>query len=114
MGDYRINDKAFNCPVDLTLHTIMGKWKALILWNLSDGTKRYGQLQRLLPEVSHRMLTKQLRELESDGIILRKVYPVVPPKVEYSLTDRGESIKPILQLMSEWGSTFKQINTDIN
>ncbi|NBI27607.1 winged helix-turn-helix transcriptional regulator [Chengkuizengella marina] len=107
MGNFKINDKTFGCPVDLTLNTIMGKWKAVILYNLMSGKKRFGELQKLMPDVTDRVLTKQLRELEMDGIITRKVYPVVPPKVEYSLTERGKSIKPILDAMSEWGSKFK-------
>ncbi|NDI34219.1 winged helix-turn-helix transcriptional regulator [Chengkuizengella sediminis] len=107
MGNFKINDKSFRCPVDLTLNTIMGKWKVVILNNLMDGKKRYGMLQKLMPDVTDRVLTKQLRELEMDGIITRKVYPVVPPKVEYSLTERGKTIKPILDAMSEWGSKFK-------
>ncbi|MFS1512217.1 winged helix-turn-helix transcriptional regulator [Chengkuizengella sp. SCS-71B] len=107
MGNFKINDKIFSCPVDLTLNTIMGKWKAVILSHLIDGKKRYGELQKLLPDVTDRVLTKQLRELERDGIITRKVYPVVPPKVEYSLTERGKTINPILDAMSEWGSKFK-------
>lgn len=100
---FAINDKTFHCPVELTLHTIMGKWKALILWQLRDGKKRYGELRKQLPGITHKMLTQQLRELEDDGIISRTVYPVVPPKVEYALTERGEKIRPILELMREWG-----------
>ncbi|MDP5273598.1 winged helix-turn-helix transcriptional regulator [Chengkuizengella axinellae] len=107
MESFKINDKSFACPVDLTLNTIMGKWKPVILNNLMDGKKRYGELQKLLPNVTDRVLTKQLRELETDGIVTRKVYPVVPPKVEYSITDRGRTIKPILDAMCDWGSKFK-------
>ena len=107
MNEFSINGKVYDCPLHLTLNTIMGKWKAVILLNLSTGVKRYGELKRLLPAATDKMLTQQLRELEKDGIILRKVYPQVPPKVEYSLTERGETIKPLLELMQDWGSQFK-------
>ena len=107
MTEFKINNKVFHCPVQLTLHTIMGKWKALILWNLREEIKRYGELKKLLPGVTHKMLTQQLRELEQDEIIHRKVYAVVPPKVEYSLTEQGKKIVPILEMMCEWGKSFK-------
>jgi DNA-binding HxlR family transcriptional regulator len=112
MTKFRINNKEFLCPVQLTLHTIMGKWKALILWNLREDIRRYGELKKLLPGVTHKMLTQQLRELEQDGIIHRKVYAVVPPKVEYSLTERGRKIVPILEMMRQWGMTFQVISDD--
>lgn len=89
-----------------------GKWKALLLWNLSQGTKRFGELQRLLEGVTQKMLTQQLRELEEDGLISRKIYPVVPPKVEYSMTDYGRSLQPVLDAMSEWGEKHFQKNKD--
>ena len=93
-----------NCPVAATLQLIGGKYKALLLWHLSNKTLRFSELRRLVPEATPKMLTQQLRELESDGLITRKVYPVVPPKVEYSLTERGASLFPILQAMYAWGS----------
>ncbi len=93
-----------NCPVAATLQLIGGKYKALLLWHLSGKTLRFSELRRLVPEATPKMLTQQLRELESDGLIKRKVYPVVPPKVEYSLTQRGQSLFPILQAMYVWGS----------
>ena len=93
-----------NCPVAATLQLIGGKYKALLLWHLSGKILRFNELRRLVPEATPKMLTQQLRELESDGLIARKVYAVVPPKVEYSLTPRGESLFPILQAMYEWGS----------
>ena len=93
-----------NCPVAATLHLIGGKYKALLLWHLSGRVLRFNQLRQLVPEATPKMLTQQLRELEQDGLINRKVYPVVPPKVEYSLTELGESLFPILKAMYEWGS----------
>lgn len=93
-----------NCPVAATLHLIGGKYKALLLWHLSGKVLRFNQLRRLVPEATPKMLTQQLRELESDGLISRKVYPVVPPRVDYSLTDKGQSLFPILKAMYEWGS----------
>lgn len=97
-----------NCPVAATLHLIGGKYKALLLWHLSGKVLRFNELRRLVPEATAKMLTQQLRELERDGLILRRVYPVVPPKVEYSLSARGESLFPILQTMYDWGSKLLQ------
>jgi DNA-binding HxlR family transcriptional regulator len=94
----------FNCPVKLTADIIGGKWKPLILFFLEGGTRRFGELHKLLPVTTKKMLTQQLRELERDRIIRRKVYAQVPPRVEYSLTRHGESLKPILKLMSAWGT----------
>ena len=92
-----------NCPVSSTLHLIGGKYKALLLWHLTDNTLRFNELRKLVPEATAKMLTQQLRELEDDGLIHREVYPVVPPKVEYSLTARGRSLFPILSAMYDWG-----------
>ncbi|WP_431804546.1 winged helix-turn-helix transcriptional regulator [Halobacillus andaensis] len=97
----------FNCEKELTLALIGGKWKMIILWHLGkEGTKRFGELKRKLPKITQKMLTKQLRELEEDELIHREVYPVVPPKVEYSLTEHGESLIPILESMYQWGRTY--------
>lgn len=93
-----------NCPVSATLHLIGGKYKALLLWHLTDQTLRFSRLRRLVPEATPKMLTQQLRELEADGLIIRTVYPEVPPRVEYSLTPRGKSLFPILEAMYSWGS----------
>ncbi len=93
-----------------TLQMIGGKYKALILWHLIDGALRHGELQRLIPQATPKMLTQQLRELEGDNLLSRKVYPVVPPKVEYALTEFGLSLKPILQLMYNWGADYMQDN----
>ncbi|GAE35907.1 winged helix-turn-helix transcriptional regulator [Halalkalibacter akibai] len=101
--------KIYNCEKELTLAVIGGKWKMLILWHLGiEGTLRFGELKALIPDITQRMLANQLRELEEDFIIHREVYPVVPPKVEYSLTEQGKSLIPILQTMYEWGKTYKK------
>ena len=96
--------KAPWCPVTATVEVIGGRWKPTILFHLKDQPRRFNELRRLVPEATPKMLTQQLRELEGDGLIARKVYAVVPPKVEYSLTLRGESLFPILQAMYAWGS----------
>ncbi|HXW91670.1 MAG TPA: helix-turn-helix domain-containing protein [Terriglobales bacterium] len=92
------------CPVKLTARIIGGKWKPLILFYLEGGTRRFGELCTLIPGMTKKMLTQHLRELERDGLVRRKVYAVVPPKVEYTLTRHGKSLKPILKLMSAWGT----------
>ena len=94
------------CPVEATLELIGGKYKALILWHLSDGTLRFSELHRRISGATPKMLTQQLRELESQELILRKVYPVIPPKVEYSLSELGRSLLPILVAMRDWGAEY--------
>ncbi len=93
----------YNCPIEHTIKMIGGKYKAIILWHLIGGTLRFSELQRLIPQSTAKMLTQQLRELESDNLIERKVYPVVPPKTEYSLTDKGRSLSPIMLDLCRWG-----------
>ena len=95
------------CPVAATLEVIGGKWKPLILFQLRDRPLRFSELRRMVPEATQKMLTQQLRDLERDGIIRRKVYAVVPPKVDYSLTDYGQTLKPLLALMCAWGSRHR-------
>lgn len=90
-------------PVNITLKVIGGKWKPLILWSLSQETLRFSELKEQITGVTQKMLTQQLKELERDGLIKRKVYPVVPPKVEYSITSYGRTLQPILVGMAEWG-----------
>src|SRR6478672_7511391 len=97
----------FYCPVKLTTDVIGGKWKPLILFYLESGTRRFGEIRKLIPGMTKKMLTQHLRDLERDEIIHRRVYAVVPPKVEYSLTKHGESLKPILKLMSAWGAKHR-------
>lgn len=100
--------REYYCPVKLTTDVIGGKWKPLILFYLETGTKRFGELRKLIPGMTKKMLTQHLRDLERDEVIRRKVYAVVPPKVEYSLTKHGESLKPILKLMSAWGTKHRK------
>lgn len=97
-----------DCPVETTLSLIGNKWKILIIRDLISGTKRYSELAKSIPDVSSKVLTQQLRELEKDNIISRKVYPEVPPRVEYSMTDFGNTLKPVLLSMQEWGNDFKK------
>lgn len=94
------------CPVEATLDLIGGKYKALILWHLSDGKLRFSQLQKAISSATAKMLTQQLRELESQKLIHREVYPVIPPKVEYSLTELGSSLIPVLVAMRDWGAGY--------
>jgi DNA-binding HxlR family transcriptional regulator len=94
---------ATTCPAEATLAVIGGRWKVPILYHLFGGVKRFSELQRALPGVTQKMLTQQLRELERDGVVRRTVYAQVPPKVEYSLTPRGESLKPVVKAMCRWG-----------
>lgn len=96
-------DSSPGCSVEATLEVIGGKWKGVILYFLMQRTHRFGELRRLLPNITQRMLTQQLRELEEDGVITRTVYAEVPPKVEYSLSKFGKSLEPIVKMMGEWG-----------
>jgi DNA-binding HxlR family transcriptional regulator len=95
-----------NCPVVTTLDLIGGKYKTLILWHLIDTTLRFGELHRLIPQATPKMLTQQLRELEEAALVIRTVYPVVPPKVEYQLSNIGKNIKPILEAIYAWGEEY--------
>lgn len=98
------------CPVETILNLIGSKWKVLILRDLLGGTKRFGELRRSIGGVSQKVLTSQLREMEADGLLSRTVYAEVPPRVEYTLTDTGESLRPVLNAMSEWGMQYKGRN----
>ncbi len=95
-----------NCPVEATLNLIGGKYKALILWHLSEGKLRYSQLSSRISKATPKMLTQQLRELEAQDLIFREIFPVVPPRVEYSLTQTGRSLLPILVAMRDWGAQY--------
>ena len=99
-------NKESACPIQPIVDMLGGKWKLFILYQLLQGTKRYGELRRLVPNATERMLTLQLRELEAAGVVLRTVYPEVPPKVEYSLTELGWSLEPLLQTMLNWSEKY--------
>ena len=110
---YTKNGKTFHCPVEAALDVIGGKWKPLILWALGDEVMRFGELQKALPGVNTKMLTKQLRELEEDGVIRRKIYPEVPPRVEYTITDFGKTLIPILEALCNWGAEYLGVDEDV-
>lgn len=95
-----------NCPVEATLELIGGKYKALILWHLSESKLRFSELRKVITNATPKMLTQQLRELEAQALIHREVFPVIPPKVEYSLTELGKSLMPILVAMRDWGAGY--------
>lgn len=95
--------KPYRCGVEVTLEVIGGKWKGVILWHLTHKTLRFSQLQRRMPGITQKMLTQQLRELEADGLVHREVFAEVPPRVEYSLSQKGRTVSPILAQMCEWG-----------
>lgn len=99
------------CPVETTLTLISSKWKVLIVRDLLAGTKRFGELQRSVGNVSQKVLTAQLREMEEDGLVDRTVYPEVPPRVEYTLTELGRSLEPVLSALWNWGEVYQSKNT---
>jgi DNA-binding HxlR family transcriptional regulator len=102
-------DKKYYCSMELTLQVIGGKWKLIILHKLGqEGTMRFSEVKRSIPNITQKMLTQQLRELESDGVVRREVYPQVPPKVEYSLTELGESILPVIGSLCRWGERYAE------
>ena len=96
------------CPVELGPNILSGKWKLKILWHLSKGTIRFNKLQRLLGNITTKTLTQQLRELEEQGIVLRNVFPEVPPRVEYSLSEIGNTLKPVLKGRCKWGKIYQE------
>ena len=98
------------CPVETTLMLISDRWKVLIIRDLLDGTKRFGELKKSVGSISQKVLTSNLRSMEEAGLLTRKVYPEVPPRVEYTLTSTGLSLKPILDAMVEWGTKYKAMN----
>ncbi|MFT8736430.1 MAG: helix-turn-helix domain-containing protein [Zymomonas mobilis] len=110
----RIRHKSFECnagcPVEGTLNLIDGKWKGVILYHLFEKTLRFNELRRRLPDITQRMLTKQLRELEKNNLIIRTVYPVIPPKVEYSLSELGRSLEPVIAALKTWGDRYLSSN----
>ncbi len=107
MKRYKLNGTFYYCPVDLTLQIVGGRWKGIVIWNLRNGTLRFGELKKVLVTINDKMLSQVLRELEEQGVVNRKVYEVVPPKVEYSLTDEGRKLLPIMEAMSNYGEKFE-------
>ena len=97
--------KYYDCPIEATLQVIGGKWKAISIYYLIDGPRRFSELMQLLETVSARMLAKQLKELEADGVVRRTLYPEVPPRVEYALTDYGRTLLPVVRAICDWGET---------
>lgn len=106
MINNQLLEKKASCPLEIIFKVIGGRWKVLIWRELSSGVKRFNQLQRSLPGVTQKMLTQQLREMETDGIVHRQIYLQVPPKVEYSLTSLGESLQPVLEAMHNWSVKY--------
>jgi DNA-binding HxlR family transcriptional regulator len=107
MKQYKLNGTYYYCPVDLTLQIVGGRWKGIVIWNLREETKRFGELKRILVTINDKMLSQVLRELEEQGVVNRKVYEVIPPKVEYSLTEEGRKLLPIMQAMNDYGTQFQ-------
>lgn len=107
MKRYNLDGTFFYCPVDLTLSVIGGRWKGLVCWNLKDGSKRFSEMKKTLVGINDKMLTQVLRELEKKGVVSRKVYEVIPPKVEYSLTTEGKKLLPVMELMAAWGRKYE-------
>lgn len=101
--EMRMNGETYFCAVDLAMSHIGGKWKAIVLWYLRKDAKRFGELKKLIPAISEKMLSLQLRELESDGIVKRSIFPEVPPRVEYELTPEGKTLLPVLEAIALWG-----------
>ena len=117
MPDFIFDNKVYYNPVEFAMGRIGGTWKMPILWRLRESTLRYSEIKKIIPHITHKMLTSQLRELEAEGFITRKVYPVVPPKVEYSITERGQKVIPLiisirefgLDIMKEFGIEYKNM-----
>lgn len=103
-----IREKVFNCPLEITVSLVGGKWQCVILWHLRKGALRFSQLKRRLPGITPKMLTQQLRDLEENDLIVRKIYPVIPPKVEYTLSEYGNSFVPVLKSMYSWGKQYSK------
>jgi DNA-binding HxlR family transcriptional regulator len=107
MTDKKNTESILDCPLHAAINVVGGKWKTIILYMLADQTLRFGELKKTIPKITQKMLTQQLRELESDGLVTRVVYPEIPPKVEYSLTDLAKDLRPILAQLCTWGSRLK-------
>jgi DNA-binding HxlR family transcriptional regulator len=109
-----MTEREYCCPVGAAIDEIGGKWKHPILWALNDKKLRFNEINKIIPDISQRVLTKQLRELENDNLVTRKVFAEVPPKVEYSITEKGESVIPILDALCKWGNKYCSSKTCLN
>jgi len=107
MPEFELRGRRYQNPVELALDVIGGKWKMPILWRLKDRVLRYGELKRSLGRITHKMLTRHLRELEADGLVTRAVYPEVPPRVEYAITELGRTAIPAIDTMRDWGARYR-------
>jgi DNA-binding HxlR family transcriptional regulator len=107
---YKMDDKIYHCAMDITMDYIGGKWKTVVLWYLRNKVLRFGELKKMIPDVTEKMLSIQLKKLEEDGLIKRKVYAEVPLRVEYSLTDFGRTLSPVLEAIAKWGRTLGETN----
>jgi DNA-binding HxlR family transcriptional regulator len=103
-----LNGREYHCAMDVTMDYIGGKWKTVVLWYLRKDKKRFSELRKLIPNITEKMLSLQLKDLENDGIVRRKIYPVVPPKVEYYLTDFGKTLIPMLEEIAKWGRALAE------
>jgi DNA-binding HxlR family transcriptional regulator len=103
--EYKIlmGDRTYHCALDVTMHVIGGKWKTIVLWYLRKGSKRFSELRKLIPDITEKMLSMQLKQLEKDGLVSRKVFAEVPPRVEYTLTAHGRTLLPLLEEIAKWG-----------
>lgn len=100
---FELDDKTYHCAMDVTMHFIGGKWKTVVLWYLRSRTLRFGELKKQIPDITEKMLSLQLKALEEDGLVKREVFPEVPLRVEYSLTDFGKTLAPVLEAIAQWG-----------
>lgn len=101
--EIQLNDKTYHCALDVTMAFIGGKWKSVVLWYLRKNPKRYSELKRLIPDITEKMLSIQLRELERNGLIHRKIYAEIPPRVEYFLSEEGKTVLPVVEAIAKWG-----------
>lgn len=107
MKRYNLNGTFYYCPVDLTIQIVGGRWKGIVIWNLREQKMRFGELKKVLVTINDKMLSQVLKELEEQGVVNRKVYEVIPPKVEYSLTTEGKKLLPIMQAMNDYGRKYE-------
>ena len=106
---FEIGDKTYHCAMDVTMDYIGGKWKTVVLWYLKNKTMRFGELKKQIPDITEKMLSLQLKALEEDGLVKREVYPEVPLRVEYSLTEFGKSLEPVLDAIAKWGRSLGEM-----